>query len=109
MLAPIRLVGVLLWLFLRWSRRTGREMPPGTFGGLFLLGYGAVRSVLEQFRQPDVQFTGAGDPLGTVLGPLTMGQTLSLGMMLVGGAVLVRGLRVRGATKAEPGESGRGA
>ncbi len=57
------------------------------------MGYGVLRAFVELFRQPDRQFTGADDPLGTVLGPLTMGQTLSLGLVLLGVALLVRGLR----------------
>ena len=36
---------------------------------------------------------GPDDPLGTVLGPLTMGQTLSLAMVLVGLFLLVRSWR----------------
>ena len=40
---------------------------------------------MELFRQPDVPFRGLDDPLGTVLGPLTMGQTLSA-LVILGGA-----------------------
>ena len=38
--------------------------------------------------QPDAQFIGPGDPLGTVLGPLSMGQVLSLAVV-AGGALLL--------------------
>jgi phosphatidylglycerol:prolipoprotein diacylglycerol transferase len=65
----------------------------GAYGGLFLVCYGLVRTVLELFRQPDAQFTGNGDTLGTVLGPLTMGQVLSLLTAAVGLFFLVRGIR----------------
>jgi phosphatidylglycerol:prolipoprotein diacylglycerol transferase len=87
------LLGLLMWGVYAWTRRRGRDLAPGTYGGIFLLGYGIMRSIVELFRQPDVQFTGAGDPVGTVLGPLTMGQTLSLAMVLGGVYLLVRGLR----------------
>lgn len=87
------LLGLLLWALYAWNRRRGRDLAPGTYGGVFVLGYGLMRSLMELFRQPDVQFTGAGDPVGTVLGPLTMGQTLSLGMILLGVFLIVRGLR----------------
>lgn len=92
-LAEGLLLGILLWGVYAWNRRRGRELAPGTYGGMFLLGYGVMRSFLELFRQPDRQFTGEGDPLGTVLGPLTMGQTLSAVMIVLGLFLLVRGLR----------------
>ncbi|HEU0300456.1 MAG TPA: prolipoprotein diacylglyceryl transferase [Longimicrobium sp.] len=87
------LLGLVLWAIYAWNRRRGRSLAPGTYGGAFLLGYGIIRSVLELFRQPDAQFTDAGDPIGTVLGPLTMGQTLSLAMVLAGLFFVVRGIR----------------
>lgn len=63
---------------------------------MFLLGYGLFRSFVELFRQPDAQFRDPGDPLGTVLGPLTMGQTLSALMILSGLALLARAWSNRG-------------
>jgi phosphatidylglycerol:prolipoprotein diacylglycerol transferase len=84
------LLGLVLWAAYRWTRRRGNRPPDGTFGGIFLLGYGLVRATLEQFRQPDAQFRGPGDPLGTVLGPFTMGQVLSAFMILAGVGLLVR-------------------
>jgi phosphatidylglycerol:prolipoprotein diacylglycerol transferase len=87
------LLGLALWGLYAWTRKRGIRLAPGTIGGVFMLGYGLIRSFLELFRQPDAQFTDAGDPVGTVLGPLTMGQTLSLGMILVGIFFVVRGLR----------------
>ena len=51
---------------------------------------------MENFRQPDQQFTGPGDPLGTVLGPLTMGQVLSIGVITGGILVLWMVFRGRG-------------
>ena len=87
------LLGLLLWALYAWNRRRGRHLAPGTYGGLFLVGYGIFRSLMELFRQPDPQFTGAGDPVGTVLGPLTMGQTLSAALIAVGLFFVIRGLR----------------
>ncbi len=89
------LVGLVLWAVYRWSARRGHPLGQGFFGGIFMLGYGLARTVLELFRQPDRQFTGNGDELGTVLGPLTMGQTLSLLMIAVGIFLLVRGWQKR--------------
>lgn len=87
------LLGLVMWGVYRWTRRRGRDLAPGTYGGIFLLGYGILRSLMELFRQPDAQFTEAGDPVGTVLGPLTMGQTLSAAMIVAGLFLLLRGLR----------------
>lgn len=83
-------VALILWALFFLMRRAGRRLPDGTYGAVFMLGYGVVRFVLELFRQPDAQFRGPDDPLGTVLGPLTMGQTLSSLMILVGLVLLFR-------------------
>jgi phosphatidylglycerol:prolipoprotein diacylglycerol transferase len=84
--------GLLLFLFL-WAvvwtaRRMQWKLREGFFGGLFLIGYGLARTFVENYRQPDLQFTGPGDPLGTVLGSLTMGQVLSLVVVAAGVLVL---------------------
>ncbi len=96
------LLGLVMWALYAWNRRRGRDLAPGTYGGVFVLGYGLLRSLMELFRQPDAQFTDAGDPVGTVLGPLTMGQTLSLAMIALGIFLIVRGLRIGSAPAAEP-------
>ncbi|HEX6039146.1 prolipoprotein diacylglyceryl transferase [Longimicrobium sp.] len=96
------LLGLLLWALYAWNRRRGRDLAPGTYGGVFMLGYGILRSLMELFRQPDAQFTDAGDPVGTVLGPLTMGQTLSLAMIAVGIFLILRGLRRGSVPAGEP-------
>ncbi|MFO7893173.1 MAG: prolipoprotein diacylglyceryl transferase [Longimicrobiales bacterium] len=87
------LVGAVLWTVLIVARRRQKWPPAGAMAGLFFIGYGGVRTFVELFRQPDAQFRGPDDPLGTVLGPLTMGQTLSLFMVLVGIAGLVWAFR----------------
>jgi phosphatidylglycerol:prolipoprotein diacylglycerol transferase len=63
-----------------------RPRPPGAegrLGGIFLIGYGAARSIAELFREPDAH-------LGFLLGGLTMGQLLSLPMVLIGILLVVR-------------------
>jgi phosphatidylglycerol:prolipoprotein diacylglycerol transferase len=66
---------VLLWLF------SARPRPVGAVSGLFLVGYGVFRFVAEFFREPD-------DFLGLLALGLSMGQWLSLPMILAGIAML---------------------
>lgn len=68
-----------------------RKMPPrpqGTFIGTFLVLYGVFRFLIEFVRVPDAQ-------LGYLFGPITMGQLLSLPLVLVGVAVLVAAHRLK--------------
>ena len=98
------LLGLILWAVFAWARKRGLRLPTGTYGGIFLMGYGIFRSFVELFRQPDQQFTGPDDPLGTVLGPLTMGQTLSALMILAGLSLLVwTWRRTGGPTRSDAG------
>jgi phosphatidylglycerol:prolipoprotein diacylglycerol transferase len=69
------LEGVVLFTIL-WALRR-KHYKPGILTSLFLALYGAFRFIVEFFREPDVQ-------LGYVLGILTMGQVLSLSMVLAG-------------------------
>jgi phosphatidylglycerol:prolipoprotein diacylglycerol transferase len=87
------LLGLLLWAVYLWAKRTGRRLGTGAYAGTFALGYGIVRIVGELFRLPDPQFRTATNPAGTVLGPLTMGQTLSSVMVIAGVFILVRAVR----------------
>jgi len=75
------LEGVLLFLIL-WKAKDRRH-PTGFMLSYFLIGYGVFRSIVELFRQPDAQIG--------FIGVLTMGQILSITMMLAG--VLVFFLR----------------
>jgi phosphatidylglycerol---prolipoprotein diacylglyceryl transferase len=79
--------GVLLFLLLYFLQRSdwvrGR---PGTLTGTFLLGYGVARIVGEEFRQPDAN-------LGFLYAGATMGQLLSLPLLLFGALVLWHALR----------------
>jgi phosphatidylglycerol---prolipoprotein diacylglyceryl transferase len=81
-------VGLIIWAVYLWARRRGVRLPQGLLSGIFLLGYGVSRSFVELYRQPDAQFRSPDDPIGTVLGPLTMGQTLSLFVIFAGLAFL---------------------
>ena len=69
---------------------------PWAAGGVFLIGYGVSRFLVEFVRQPDAQFITAGNPLGLAFHidgfGLTMGQTLTL-PMIIGGIVLIVLLR----------------
>lgn len=60
----------------------------GMLGGLFLCGYALARMSVEQFREPDAQ-------LGFVVGSVTMGQLLSLPMLLIGVALAVYAWRMK--------------
>ncbi|WGR61224.1 prolipoprotein diacylglyceryl transferase [Paracoccus ferrooxidans] len=88
------LEGVLLAGLLLLLVRAGGLRRPGQALGLFLIGYGLSRFVVEFFRQADAQFITPDNPLGHVLGGavwgVTMGQLLSLPMVLVGLAFLAR-------------------
>jgi phosphatidylglycerol---prolipoprotein diacylglyceryl transferase len=83
------LLAIIVWAIYLLARRRNWALPRGLFAAIFFFGYGIARSFVELYRQPDAQFRGPDDPLGTVLGPLTMGQTLSLGVILAGVAVVI--------------------
>ncbi len=53
----------------------------GALGGTFLAGYGCFRMLIENFRQPDEQ-------LGFIFFHITMGQLLSL-PLIIGGVTLI--------------------
>ncbi|WP_347556095.1 prolipoprotein diacylglyceryl transferase [Robbsia sp. KACC 23696] len=66
----------VMWLFARKPR------PMGAVTGLFIVGYGIARFVVEMTRQPD-------DFLGLLALGLSMGQWLSLPMILIGIGMIV--------------------
>jgi phosphatidylglycerol:prolipoprotein diacylglycerol transferase len=76
----------LILLGLAWRR--GWLKRPGAILGTFLTGYGLSRAFVEFLRQPDMQFVTLNNPIGHALHVsnwgLTMGQLLSLPMVLVG-------------------------
>lgn len=87
-------LGILL-IWLVWARKAART--PGVVAGVFFAGYGAARFLVEFVRQPDAQFVSPGNPLGLAwhVGGygLTMGQILSLPMILLGLWLILRNRR----------------
>ncbi|WP_321992797.1 prolipoprotein diacylglyceryl transferase [Marispirochaeta aestuarii] len=87
--------GVLLWLFL-WFIIRKRKSFNGFIMGWYLIGYGAVRFVIEYFRQPDSNLgfiveLGSSHSIyqtGSFLN-FTMGQLLCTLMILAGAGVLI--------------------
>jgi phosphatidylglycerol---prolipoprotein diacylglyceryl transferase len=78
---PVLLLAVSLALWLAGFRR------PGLVAGVFGIGYGVVRIIGEQFREPDPQ-------LGYLFGGVTMGMVLSLPMIAAGLWLALRAARV---------------
>ncbi|MCA8929918.1 MAG: prolipoprotein diacylglyceryl transferase [Alphaproteobacteria bacterium] len=79
--------GLLLFLILAvLVHRERIRRHSGLLIGVFLAGYGLARSVGEMFREPDAY-------LGFVFGHVTMGQILSLPMILVGLGIIVYAAR----------------
>ncbi|MBU1558642.1 MAG: prolipoprotein diacylglyceryl transferase, partial [Gammaproteobacteria bacterium] len=77
------LLFVVLWLY------SAKPRPRMAVSGMFLLGYGAFRVFCEFFRQPDPQ-------LGFLAGGwLTMGELLSIPMILGGILLLVLAYRYK--------------
>ena len=71
---------------------------PGLVAGVFFAGYGIARFIVEFFRLADAQFITPDNPYGHVLRlsdsiGITMGQLLSLPMILVGLLVILIGRR----------------
>lgn len=71
--------GMLLFIIVYWYSRKPRAV--GSVGGLFLLGYGVFRFIAEYFRQPD-------DHLGLLTLGMSMGQWLSLPMVIAGAVIM---------------------
>ncbi|MBW8191761.1 prolipoprotein diacylglyceryl transferase [Neiella marina] len=88
------LEGVVLFFMLWWFGRKPR--PAGTIAGLFLLGYGAFRFIIEFAREPDAH-------LGILQLGMSMGQWLCLPMIFGGLGLMVLGYR-RSVSTAERGE-----
>ena len=89
---------MILWLY------ASRPRPTGAVSGLFLLGYGTFRFIAEYAREPD-------NFLGYLAGGLTMGQWLSLPMIVLGARDDGLGVPARGEAAADgdrPDEAGLG-
>lgn len=85
--------GIVLFVVVWWF--SARSRAPGAVCGMFLTGYGTLRFITEFFRTPDPQ-------LGFVaLHWMTMGQLLSLPMVLAGILLLLFGRQLAPAGKRE--------
>jgi phosphatidylglycerol:prolipoprotein diacylglycerol transferase len=79
------LEGIVLFAILWWY--SSRRRPAGSVTGLFLIGYGIARSLVEFVREPDAQ-------IGYLAGNwLTMGQVLSVPMIVLGIWLMLRANR----------------
>jgi phosphatidylglycerol:prolipoprotein diacylglycerol transferase len=70
----------ILWILAQKPRREG------VLFGTFLTFYGLFRCFVEFFREPDLQ-------LGLIAGVISMGQILSIPMILIGIGVILWALR----------------
>lgn len=71
------LEGLVLFIVLYALVRLGALRTGGVLTGAFLAGYAVARIIAEMFREPDVG-------IGFLAGGMTMGQILSMPMLLVG-------------------------
>jgi len=72
---------IMLWLY------SAKPKPLGAISGLFLLGYGSFRFIIEFVRIPDQQYGYFA------FNWLTMGQILSLPMIIFGAFLMMRAYR----------------
>ncbi len=77
---------VLFILLYALIRRMDALEKPGLVSGVFALGYGLSRIAVEFFRQPDAH-------LGTLFAGATMGQLLSLPILLFGLWLIAKAVR----------------
>jgi len=73
--------GIVLFIVL-WAY-SAKSRPVGAVSGLFAIGYGVARFVVEYFREPDAH-------IGMQIFDLTRGQLLTIPLILVGIALMVR-------------------
>lgn len=79
------LEGLVMFAVLLWLAR--KQRPPGLLFGLFMLMYGAFRFLIEFAREPDAQ-------IGFLWSWVTMGQLLSLPLIVAGGWFVWRAWRM---------------
>ncbi len=78
--------GALLFLMLFAAERLRARQRPGVVTGLFLVGYAVARTSGEFFREPDPQ-------LGFLIFGSTMGQLLSIPLLIAGILIIAWALR----------------
>lgn len=76
------LEGVVMFIVLFWF--SAKPRPRGAVAGLFLVLYACFRSIVENFREPDMG-------IDLVFGVITRGQLLSAPMFILGIGLLVYG------------------
>ncbi|MDA8425110.1 MAG: prolipoprotein diacylglyceryl transferase [Treponema sp.] len=105
--------GLLLWLVL-WFFIRKRKSFPGFAMGVYVIGYGVIRFVIEYFREPDAGIgyvlslgnKSAPTYLFTTPWDFSMGQLFCLGMVIAGGLFLFfAGRHARLTASAVEGES----
>ena len=74
--------GGLLFVLLLFAGRSGVRRRPGIETGIFLVGYAVARMSGELFRQPDANL--GFEPLGFSIFNMTMGQLLSIPVLVAG-------------------------
>jgi phosphatidylglycerol:prolipoprotein diacylglycerol transferase len=84
--------GILLFLLLFAADRLGARHRPGIVTGLFLAGYAVARMSGELFREPDPQ-------LGYLVFGTTMGQLLSVPLLIAGVAIILWAQRAPAAAR----------
>jgi len=85
------LEGLVLFVILWWF--SAKQRPYMAISGMFLLWYGIFRFAVEFYRMPDVHLSEDAGYLA--LGWVTMGQVLSMPMILVGFTILIISYRNR--------------
>ena len=94
-LYELALEGIALFILLWWFSR--RPRPVGSVSALFLIGYGCARFAVEYTREPD-------SFMGLLALNLSMGQWLSLPMIVAGAAMLWWAYRGNAQTAAGAGD-----
>ena len=76
--ALLALFGGLMWAWRGRKTGDGRRRGDGLISGLYLCGYAVIRFGVEYLR---------GDPRAAV-GPFSISQTISIGMLIIGGGFI---------------------
>ncbi|NVK55203.1 MAG: prolipoprotein diacylglyceryl transferase [Alteromonadaceae bacterium] len=79
------LLFIILWLY------SARPRPTGAVGGLFLIGYGLFRFIVEFYREPDAH-------IGLYQIGLSQGQLLCVPMIILGAGLMAYAYKSQSAT-----------
>lgn len=74
--------------FVLWIIRNSLKDNRGMIVGIYLIGYGLFRFIIEFFREPDIQ-------LGFIFSVLTLGQIFSVLMMILGVVIFKKAKEMR--------------